>query len=558
MTVSRSVGDSLVEALATAGLHVIFGVPGGQTLPLYGAARSGSLTHVLVRDERNAVYAADSLARLTGTVGVCDATLGPGVTNLVSGLAEAYAASVPVLAIVADTQRSLEHLRRRSVASQAFEQRAVLEPVTKWVARADEPETVPRVLDQALRVATTGRPGPVVLEIPEDVFDSTGEFEQPPPPVSVSYPRFRPAPDPRALAEAARHLAGARRPLIVAGGGVVLGGSAEAVATLAHELSIPVATTIAGKGTLAETDPLSAGVAGVFGNVRASAALDAADVILVLGSKLDQLSTHRWRLPHPEQTIIHADIDGEELGRTTPVTVGLLADAGETARTLLPALQGQMSHEHDWLDTLGRLTPPGTGTEDDAVAPEALVRAVSDRLAPGDIVVCDASLVSGWAAAHLQLPASGRAFVAPRGLAGIGWAAGAAIGARFAAPENARVVVLAGDGAWTYGLAEVETAARYSLDLTYIIFNNAALAWVKHGEDGLGIDPPSVFRDVDFAAVAEPMGASATRATTLAEATAQLDAALAHAGPSLMDVVTSVDASPIVSLSQLREGAYRG
>lgn len=551
-------GERLGELLGAGGIDVVFGVPGGQTLPLYAAAPAQGRTQVVVRDERNAACAADAYARVSGKVGVCDATVGPGVTNLVSGLAEAYSSSIPILAIVADIATDTEHLRRRSVASQATQQRAVLEPVTKWVARVEHPAALDETFEQALRVAVTGRPGPVVLEIPEDVFTGAADASRP---RSLShrdfaYPRFRSAPDEERLAVAADLVRSAEKPLVLAGGGVLYGGAAEAVTALAREHQIPVATTINGKGAIDERDPLAAGVTGAFGTPGASIAVEEADVVVALGTKLDQISTHTWRLPTAEQTVIHVDADGEEIGRTRPVELGIQADARAFADGLRRELTNRSAQGSNWLRDLPSATPPATSADDPAVAPELVVAAVDRSLAPDDVLVCDASLASGWGAAHFTVKRSGVGMLAPRGLAGIGWSAGAGLGAAAAAGPQRRTVVLAGDGAWAYCLSEVETAVRLGYDITYVILNNATLAWIKHVEDQMEIPNSSQLGPIDFAAVARGMGATGTRATSIDEFDDALAAALDAPGPALVDVLTSLDASPIVGYGKVKKGVY--
>jgi acetolactate synthase I/II/III large subunit len=550
------VGTRLVEIVVSGGVGALFGVPGGQTLPLYAASAAAGLRHLVMRDERNAATAADAFARLSGRVGVCDATAGPGITNLVSGLAEAYASSVPVLAIIADIPIGQEHLRRRSVAAQALDQRSVLGAVTKWFARVERPNALDDVVAHALRVATTGRPGPVALEIPEDVFLGTVEHAGEASPVAAedfAFPRYRPAPDPQRLAAAVALLTTSSRPLLLAGGGATLSGGAAAVARLATELQIPVATTITGKGCLDERSALCAGVVGVFGSARAAIAAHRADVLVVIGANLDQLTTHRWKLPHAAQRVIHIDVDGEEVGRTGPVDVGIVADARSAAEALLAALKPVRAMATNWLAEQPIIAEPTSASEDATVPPDEVVRAIGDALTPGDIVVCDASLSSGWAAAHLRL-AHGCRFIAPRGLAGIGWSCGGAIGARLAAPPEARVIVLAGDGGWGYGLSEVETAVRHQLDITYVILNNASLAWVRHAEQHMGIPLNSDFGRIDFAGVSRCMGGEGDRVDTIADFPTQLRHALGRPVPFVLDVRSSADASPVVPFSAIRRG----
>jgi acetolactate synthase I/II/III large subunit len=553
-----TVGERLVEILQAGGDRPIFGIPGGQTFPLYAATRARKVTHLVMRDERNAVTAADGWARVAGSIGVCDATVGPGVTNLVSGLAEAMASSIPVLAVVADIRRDREHLRRRSIVSQGMEQGGLLASVSKWVARLQEPGSLDELVAHALRVATSGRPGPVVLEIPEDVF--TARLPRPPSrtfdEADFAYPRHRSAPTVDALDAAVAVLEGADRPVILAGGGVVLSRSAPAVAAFARELQIPVVTSINGKGTIDERDRLAGGVTGVFGTVRATRVLQAADVVLVLGSKLDQSTTHRFRVPARAQRVVHVDLDGEEIGRTGPVAVAVLADVGETCRALLPRLRGRLRHDLEWYDAIPVTPTPGSAAEDDdAVAPTEVAEAIAAGQQERDVLLCDASLSSGWGAANAVLPGEGVRFLAPRGLAGLGWSCGAAIGARLAMPEDASLVVLAGDGGWAYGLGEVETVARARLPITSVILNNSALAWVVHGEVTAGITPTSTFSTVDFAAAARAMGAEGSVAHTIDELRDQLARARVARVPWVIDVRSSAVASPVLALSRINRTA---
>ncbi|MFO0688657.1 MAG: thiamine pyrophosphate-binding protein [Myxococcota bacterium] len=546
----RDVGDRLVEILQSGGIDAIFGVPGGQTLPLYAAARRRGLRHVLMRDERAAACAADAYARVAGTVGVCDATVGPGATNLVSGLAEAYASSVPVLAIIADVPTLWNHLRRRGVASQALDQAALLAPVVKWIARVERAAALDEMLDQALRVATTGRPGPVVLEIPDDVFqEDPGEPRRRFGPEDFASPRQRSAPSADALEAAVERIAVARRPLILAGGGVLLSGASVELTRLAEATGIPVATTLNGKGAIDERHPLAAGVVGVFGEVRAGRALAQADCVVVIGSKLDQLSTFAWRMPGASQAIVHVDVDAEEIGRTGPVAVGLVADAREAATAMRARLVGMMlSLERGWLDAIPTDGQPGTASDDPAIAPERVVARISEALSPGDVLLCDASLASGWGGQHHRVQQPGRGFLAPRGLAGIGWAGGAAIGARVALDPARRLVCLAGDGGFAYALAELETAVRARLPIAYVILNNASYAWIRHTEQYKGMEPTSDLGEIDFAAAARAMGAGGERVADEAALPAAIARALASPGPCVVDVRTSRDASPMVGL----------
>ncbi|WP_417591569.1 thiamine pyrophosphate-binding protein [Parasphingorhabdus sp.] len=557
---STDVGDALISRLRNIGARVCFGVPGGQTIPLYGAARRSGFSHVLMRDERNAACAADAYARVTGRIGVCDATVGPGATNLISGLAEAYASGVPVLAIVADVKTEREHLRHRGVASQAMEQRALMETVSKQVVRVHSSDSLGSAFDSAIRVAVTGRAGPVTLEIPEDVFtaaaelDETGENFQ-----AGTWPRYATDPSAESVALAVEALAGAERPIILAGGGAMSSLYRDEITALAEMHNIPVVTSINGKGVIDEYHALSRGVVGVFGSVAASVALQKADVVLILGSKFAQFNSFLWRLPSPAQHLIHVDSDGAELGRAMPVSQSICADAGRTALHIREAM-GSIARCQNWqVDASEIPDQPGTKEDDDRVAPEAVIELISEMADEQTVMVSDASLASGWAASRYRVRGSGRKYLAPRGLAGIGWAGGAAIGAAVALqeehPEAGHVVSISGDGATSYWIGEVETAVRLQLPIIFVILNNAGFGWIMQGEQMLGIQPRSTFGSVDFSAMGRAMGTAAFRAETIEEASEALQSAWQIKGPVIIEIASSEMASPSVDFGALDPSA---
>lgn len=560
---AATVADAVIAILEAVGIDTCFGVPGGQTVPFYGAARQRGFRHILVRDERNGACAADAYARVSGRIGMCDATVGPGATNLVSGLAEAFASAIPVLALVADVKTAREHLRHRGVASQALDQRAILEPVSKWIGRVAVPAMLPDIMAHALRVATTGRPGPVVVEIPEDVMAmpagdiDLSQFS----PADSLWPRHRSAALPALVEAAADLIAAAVRPIVLAGGGAIGGGAFDEVRRFADDFGIPVVTSINGKGLIDERHPRALGVVGVFGDVGASQALQQADVVLVLGSKFAQFNSFLWRLPARTQQIIHVDIDGEEIGRAIPAALAIVADARTAAAQIADALAARGA-SFAW--TCSGETPPqpGTAADDPDVAPEAVMAALSELTSPDTILVTDASLASGWTASRYQVRQAGRNFLAPRGLAGIGWAGGAALGAALAAPKGTRIVLVSGDGAAGYWLGEIETAVRLKLPITYVILNNAGYGWIIQGERMMGISPESTFAPVDFAMIGAGVGAASARAATIGEARAQLAAGLAVDGPFVLDILSSELSSPSVDYALLdpsaasKHGAY--
>ncbi|XVQ07157.1 thiamine pyrophosphate-binding protein [Spirillospora sp. CA-255316] len=560
------VGERLAALLVAAGVRRVFGVPGGQTTPLYhGIAGQGeAITHTLMRDERSAAFAADAYARMSGTVGVCDATVGPGVSNLVSGLLEAYTSSIPMLAIIADIPRHWETRRRFGSASQGFEQRSYLEPCVKYYGRVEVPENLDGVLAAALRIATSGRPGPVILEIPDDVFSA--EFPARaaglPPAVRLgtAYPQSRTSPDPAAVDGAVELLRRSRKPLLLAGGGALSSGAGEEVQRLAESLGALVATSLNGKGVLSEHHPLSIGPAGSFGLPLVNDLLAEADCVVFIGTKAAQGATLNWTLPPPGTPIVHLDLDATEIGRNFPQSLGLECDARLGAKALADAVPERNGSDWDaegvrrLVDEWWRGTPDDGVDEHGAVKPQAVMRALGAVMGEDDVLVTDASLSSGWGAAHWRTRRAGRTFIAPRGLAGLGWGLPAAIGSALAlqdAGSDARVYCVAGDGGWAYSQSELETLARLRLPVVATVLNNSVLAWTRHsaaqrypGDEPISQD----FTDVDFAAAAVAMGTLGHRCTTPDQfAEAATKAAADHAGsPVVLEVVSSKTETPVL------------
>ena len=523
------VGDQLVDRLIGYGVRHVFGCPGGQTLPLYNgiAHRPGEIQHILMHDERSGVYAADAYARATGRIGVCDATVGPGASNLVSGLVEAYSSSVPLLAIVSDIPREWEHRRQFGSASQAFEQRSFLEGCVKYYGRVQTPRSLPETLHACIRIATSGRPGPTILEVPDDVFadDAVAATFAATADVAM-FPRMRSAPDPADVARAVELLRRSHKPMVIAGGGVLHAGAESELVELVELLGCPVATSLTGKGAISETHPLCVGVAGRFGVPMANASLEEADCVVFIGTKTGQTTTLNWTLPYLDVPVVHIDVDALELGRNYHSTVPLVSDAKLGTAALVAALRSAgatTDWDHDKIQTVraewwdGPIKfkeQPVEGT----LKPQDMIRTMREHMSDDDLFVSDASLASGWIAGRWQVRTTGRHFFAPRGLAGLGWGLPAAIGVAEATQhlsENhtglrpPRIVCLAGDGGWGYSLTEIETATRRQLPLICVVLNNSTLGWIKHSAAARYPDAmvSQDFIDVSYSAAAKALGA---------------------------------------------------
>jgi acetolactate synthase-1/2/3 large subunit len=563
----RHGGALLADLLIEHGVRHVFGVPGGQTLALYDGIldRAPTLRHVLTRDERSAAYAADSYARITGRAGVCDATVGPGAAKLPSGLAEALGASVPVVALVSDLPARLDPHRYRSAASQALDQSALLAPVTKWHATVADPVNLPALVRQAFREATTGRPGPVALFLPQDILDGpaapTAAGEAPAASARFGrFPAFRPAPEAADVAAAAEALRLAQRPFILAGGGVMHSGAGAELTALAERISAAVGSTLSGKGAIAEDHPLSVGVTGSMGTAAAAAALAEADVVLMAGTKGGGGATFGWTLPRADQVVLQLDIDPAELGRAFPLRAAMLGDARPGLQALAAAASDQ-PHRAPWRARIGELTAAWrTGRDSERasdavpIAPQRVLGEIEAALGPEDVLVCDASLASGWGGVYLEQRRPGRRVLCPRGQAGLGYGVPAAIGAAIAHPDG-RTIVLTGDGALGYAAGELATVVEHGLPITIVVLNNRSFGWIRWYRRinfGRGWEEDD-FGDVAFADVARGFGLHGERITEPGRLAPALRAALTGK-PALLDVVTEAWQTPITAHRQAVQG----
>ena len=541
-------GQLLAESLAAHGVGPMFGMGGFQLLPFYEGVRALGLRHYLINDERCGAFAADAYARVSGRVGVCDATLGPGATNLVTALVESRNAGIPVVAIVGDAHRGYAGRNMTQEGPQV----EILRPAVKELLRAEAPERIPELVSRAFAVATSGRPGPVVLDIPEDVaHGSCARMDQHAQPVTL--PRYRTRPDAADVERAAAALRASRRPLILAGGGVHLSGAYQQLAAL----GIPVAHTLSGKGSLACTDELSAGLFGRYSTI-ANDLIEAADCLVAVGCKLGEIATRRYSLLPAGTPLIQIDVVAEEIGRCADVSVGLCGDAAATLADLRAAL-GPLSldsyradvasrRERWWRDSRDRHE-----TEAVPVSMARLMHELNLHLPPSAVVVADGGFASHWAGLLYRTKRAGRAFVADRGFASIGYGLPGAIGAWLASGPasgppfegGGPVVALTGDGGMNMTLGELETARRIGADLTVIVVNNGASGYVKalqHAVYGPGSYQSSDLFPIDYAAVARELGCRGVRVDRPDQLRAAVKTAVAGGDtPLVIDVAVTTD-----------------
>jgi acetolactate synthase-1/2/3 large subunit len=541
-------------------VRYIFGVPGDTSLPFYDALHEyrNDITHVLARDERGAAYMADVYARLSGRPGVCEAPSGAGALYLVPGLGEAKASSIPLIAFTTDIPLSSEG---RKVLTE-LNQGQLFASVTKWCTTLKRSELAAELMRKAYRTATTGRPGPVQITLPEDVL------EEPAPaddlyadPACQTFPAYRTGPEAASVTRAAELLLTAKRPVVVAGGGVTISGAWVEITELAELLHLPVGTSINGQGSIDETHPLSLGVVGGNGaRSYANEIVAAADLVLFVGCKTDSVTTLNWTLPsnRGDVTIIQVDVDPGEVGNSYPVAVGLVGDAKLCLQSLLAELKGHLSAgvhpdgREPWVDFAALRTQwfkreePKLTSNNYPFKPQRLMQALQRCLTPDTVIVADAGTGTPFTSAFYPSPA-GRHIIIPRGYGGLGYALPGVVGAKLARP-NAPMIGLVGDGSFGMSCGDLETIARLDLPIVLIQFNNAQFGWIKtlqhlyRDKRYLSVDFSA---DTNYAQIAEGFGVKGVRVTQVDDLDSTLKTALASDHPTFIDVATESEVTEI-------------
>ncbi len=548
--------EALVRMLEAHGVRHIFGLCGDTTLPFYDALAQldHGITHFLTRDERHAAYMADGYARVTGRPGVCEGPSGGGATYILPGVVEANESSVPILAITSDVATT----SRGKYPLTELDQTALFGPLTKWNAALDDAGQLPAMLREAFRQMTTGTPGAVHLSLPFDTQKAPVDgAEIHVDPDHTRFPAERQAPDRHAITEAAAILAKAQNAVAICGGGPLLSGGEAALARLVRALDMPVATTVSGQGVIAETDPLALGVVGSNGGIPATRAeVDAADVVLFIGCRAGSVTTERWRSPAKGTTILHIDSDPEVPGTNYDTAVAINADARLALEALADAVEaaprntqnGTARAARAWAAKEAQFAPLAT-SRDTPIRPEAVIAALMDLLDDDAIVVADPGTPCPYVSAYYSWPRAGRHFITNRAHGALGYALGAAMGAHVGRPD-AKTVALMGDGSFGFACGEFETMVRHRMPITSVVFSNATFSWIKAGQKaGFGARYYNVdFDRTDHAAVARAFGVAAWSVRDPDELGHVMAKALAHDGPSLVDIHTqslSDSAAPV-------------
>ncbi len=515
--------DILVQGLVGWGVRHLFGMPGSHSTTIYDAlARSGSIRTILTRNEHAGAFAADGSARVTGKPGVICTTAGPGATNALTGVAECWADSVPILLLAG--QVNSDALDRECGNYHEIDLEGIFRPVTAWCGTVRRVDRIPSHLGQAYQAMTRGRPRPAALFLPQDLMrapcEVSAELTSFPPPSIPLVPEG-------AIAEAAEVLASARRPIILAGGGALWAGAAQAIEDLARRLDAPIITTLNGKGLIDERNPLSLGHGR---SVRAKAVLPHADVMLAVGCRFTEVFTDWRRLPIPGR-LIQIDLDPDQIGMNHPVEVGIVADAAASCRALMSALEGlPKPAESGW----GSLWDEARAARHPR--PEWLIETLRSAL-PGDVPVFTDACEMGYRM-QADWPSHGpRRFFYPSNYITLGWAFPAAVGAAVALGGRP-VVSLSGDGGFVMTAQELATAARYKLPVIALVHNDSTYGAIKNIQDraheGRHLDTD--LNNPDFPRLAEAYGVHGQRSRDPDELFAAVREALDRDGPSLIEI----------------------
>ena len=541
--------DIIVEMLIAYEVEYVFGVAGDTSIKLYESLydRRDRITHVLARDERSASFMADAYARLTFKPGVCESPSGAGALYTVPGVAEANASSVPVVALTSGIDLASEG--KGTITE--LDHHVLYQSITKWSHFIKRYDNIPGTMRRAFRIATTGRPGAVHVAFPQEVLGSEvpgGEADIYAEPACRRYPTLRVRAEQEAVERAADLLVAARRPVLVAGGGVINARAWGELTTLAELLSAPVGTTITGKGAIVEDHPLALGVVGDNGyRDYANDTVAAADLVFFIGCKTGSVTTIKWTLPDRDAppTILHLDIDPLLIGNNYPTQIGLvgdaqliLADVVEAVRRRRPAVRPQVA-----AGIVERRAAWWASVEERAASdavplkPHRVMAALSRVLPDDTVVIADAGTPTPYVAAYYDVHRPGRQVIIPRAYGGLGYAIPAVVGAKIACPDQP-VVGLCGDGSFGMSVGELETIARLGLPVVLLNFNNAGFGWIKAiqsihmGGRYLGVD----FSDLDHAAIARAFGLDGVRIERPAQLEGALEEALHSGRPTLIDI----------------------
>ncbi|MBX6394396.1 MAG: acetolactate synthase large subunit [Alicyclobacillaceae bacterium] len=523
----------LVECLKREGVDIMFGYPGGAVLPIYDALYDSSIRHVLTRHEQGAIHAAEGYARVTGRPGVVLATSGPGATNLVTGIADAYMDSTPLVLFTGQVPTDL-------IGTDAFQEADIIGitmPITKHSYQVRDARDIPRIVREAFHIASTGRPGPVLIDIPKNVSNQMAEFEWP---EQVSIRGYNPTydPNPAQVARVMEAIREARRPLLYIGGGVVHSGASEELREFAHKTGIPVVSTLMGLGAFPVDDPLFIGMLGMHGTFAANRAVMECDLLIAVGARFDDRVTGKLERFSPRSKKVHIDIDPAEIGKNVAVDLPLVGDVKRALAAMLP--EAEPVGTQQWLEQIREWDaqwPLRYKEEPGVLKPQQVIEMISEATGGDAIITTEVGQHQMWAALFYKFRRP-RQWVTSGGLGTMGYGFPAAMGAQLAKPGET-VICIAGDASFQMNMQELQTVAEHQLPVKVAIINNGFLGMVRQWQQ-LFYDrryAESRIGAPDFVRVAEAFGIRGMRAQTPEEARKAIREMLDYPGPVVVDFV---------------------
>ncbi len=545
--------QSLVRSLEAVGAEVVFGIPGGTILPAYDPLLdSTKVRHVLVRHEQGAGHAATGYAQATGKVGVCMATSGPGATNLVTPLADANMDSVPVVAITGQQSRAL-------IGTDAFQEAdicGITMPITKHNFLVTDPADIPRTIAEAFHLASTGRPGPVLVDIPKDVLQEMTSFSWP---TELRLPGYRPTlrPHGKQVREAARLISKSRRPVLYVGGGVIKADAAGQLRELAELTGIPVVTTLMARGAFPDSHPQHLGMPGMHGSVSAVAAMQRADLLIALGARFDDRVTGQLSSFAPDAAIVHADIDPAEISKNRKADVPIVGDCAEIITELIEAVRAETDKSakpdlKDWWTQVSAWRddyPAGyEWPEDGTLSPQYVIERIGSLVGPDAVYTAGVGQHQMWAAQFVKYE-NPRTWINSGGLGTMGFAVPAAMGAKFGLPDK-QVWAIDGDGCFQMTNQELATCAIEGAPIKVAVINNGNLGMVRQWQNLFYSERYSntdlgthKHRIPDFTLLAEALGCAGLRCETKEDVDATIRRAMEiNDRPVVIDFVVGKDA----------------
>lgn len=541
-------GEAIIESLKNMGVKTIFGYPGGQTIPFYDMLYDADIDHILVRHEQCAAHAADGYARASGRVGVCLATSGPGATNLVTGIGTAFMDSSPIVAITGQVPTHL-------IGNDAFQEADIIGitmPIVKHSFQPKDPDLIPSMIKTSFEIASTGRPGPVLIDVPKEVQEGElTKFDD----TLIETPGYNPTikGNIRQVKKARDLIKEAKRPLILAGAGVIISNACCELKKLAETINAPVMTSLLGKGAFDETNDLALGMLGMHGRKVSNDYINESDLLIAIGVRFSDRTTGRLDSFVPDTKVIHIDIDPAEIGKNVDVDLPIVGDARNILSSLNKVLNdyNPSAEVNDWADMIKAKKQelrPRVTYEDVPLKPQTVIKEISESLTPESILTTDVGQNQMWAA-HFFDTQKPRKFISSGGLGTMGFGFPSAIGAKIACPDDP-VVSINGDGGFLMVCQELATVREYDIPVIAVVLENRTLGMVyqwqsllydnRHSQTLLGSSP-------DFVKLAESFGVNAERITQPGETKEALEKAIKDNEPILLNVVIdSEEALPML------------